>query len=40
MGFGGKTSVLNMVGELLSEASDPPVVVRFVSWSYPAGSDL
>lgn len=36
----GKTSVLNMVGELLSETSDPPVVVRFDPWNYPAGSDL
>lgn len=36
----GKTSVLNMVRELLGKDDDPPVVVRFNPWNYPVGTDL
>ena len=36
----GKTSVLNMVRELLGKDDDPPVIVRFNPWNYPAGTDL
>ena len=36
----GKTSVLNMVRELLGKDDDPPVIVRFNPWNYPVGTDL
>ena len=36
----GKTSVLNMVRELLEKDDDPPVIVHFNPWNYPVGTDL
>lgn len=36
----GKTSLLNMVGELLGTYDEPPTVVRFNPWNYPVGTDL
>lgn len=36
----GKTSLLNMVGELLGTYDEPPIIVRFNPWNYPVGTDL
>lgn len=36
----GKTSVLNMVCELLKNDDNPLVIVRFNPWNYPDGTDL
>ena len=36
----GKTSVLNMVRELLGKDDDPPAIVHFNPWNYPVGTDL
>lgn len=36
----GKTSLLNMICEILESVSNPPIVVRFNPWNYPSSENL